>query len=88
MTFFQRPTIRRLHRTNEVLWTVQMYETCSFKWIVVKWIAYITPIWTVQMDDGPMNRLCYSGYSVQPSLLLAATVNRPCGPIEFFFLLL
>ena len=61
-----------------------MYETCLFKWIVVKWIAYITPIWTVQMDDGLMNRLCYSGYSVQPGLLLAATIG-PAGRLRFFF---
>ena len=29
------------------------------KWTVVQWTAYVTSIWTVQMDDGPMDRVCY-----------------------------
>ena len=28
------------------------------KWTVVQWTAYVTSIWTVQMDDGPMDRPC------------------------------
>ena len=29
------------------------------KWTAVQWTAYVTSVWTVQMDDGPMDRLCY-----------------------------
>ena len=29
------------------------------KWKVVQWAAYVTSIWTVQMDDGPMDSVCY-----------------------------
>ena len=35
---------------------------CQFgpsKWTTVEWTAYVTSIWTVQMEDGPMDRLCY-----------------------------
>ena len=28
------------------------------KWTTVQWTAYVTSIWTVQMDDGPMDRPC------------------------------
>ena len=27
------------------------------KWTAVQWTAYVTSIWTVQMDDGPLDRL-------------------------------
>ena len=30
------------------------------KWTVVQWTAYVKSIWTVQMDDGPMDSLCYA----------------------------
>ena len=30
------------------------------KWTAVQWTAYVTLIWTVQMDDGLMDRLCYT----------------------------
>ena len=29
------------------------------KGTVVQWTAYVMSIWTVQMDDGPMDLLCY-----------------------------
>ena len=29
------------------------------KWTTVQWTAYITSIWIVQMDDGPMEGPCY-----------------------------
>ena len=36
-----------------------MYETYPSKWMTIQWYAYVTSIWTVHMDDGPMDRLCY-----------------------------
>ena len=44
---------------NGVVWTIQMYKTYSSKWTTVQWTACVTSIWTVQIDDGPMDRLCY-----------------------------
>ena len=32
------------------------------KWTGVQWTAYVTPIWTVQMDVGPTDRLCYVNF--------------------------
>ena len=49
----------RLHSPNGVVWTVQMYETYSSKWMTIQWTAYVKSIWTDQMDSGPMDRLCY-----------------------------
>ena len=31
----------------------------SFKRMAFQWKAYVMSIWTVQMDDGPMNSPCY-----------------------------
>ena len=49
----------RLHSPNGVVWAVQMYKTYSSKWTMIQWTAYVTSIWTVQMDDSSMDRLCY-----------------------------
>ena len=29
------------------------------KWTTVQWTAYVTSIWTVHIDDGPMDHQCY-----------------------------
>ena len=34
----------------------QMYKTLLPKWTTVQWTAYVTSIWTVQINDNPMDR--------------------------------
>ena len=46
-----------LSSQNGVCWTVKMYKTYLSKWTVVQWTAYVMLIWSVQMDNGPMDHL-------------------------------
>ena len=43
------------------------------KWTMVQWTDYVTSIWTVQMDDGPMDRLC----CVNLDRLYYSNLDRP-----------
>ena len=52
----------RLHSPNGVVWTVQMYETYSSKWMTIQWTANFKSFWTDQMDGGPMDHLCYVNF--------------------------
>ena len=67
----------RLHSPNGVVWTVQMYETYSSKWTTVQWTAYVTSIWTVQMDDGPMDRPCNVNLDGPLDRLYYGNLDRP-----------
>ena len=43
-------------------WSNDPAMLCQFgpsKWATVQWTAYVMSIWTVQMDDGQMDRLYY-----------------------------
>ena len=51
--YLDRPNGRRSN------WLPMLREFGPSKLTTVQWTTYVTLIWTVQMDDGPMERLSY-----------------------------
>ena len=55
------------------------------KWTALQWTAYVTSIWAVQMDDGPMACRPF-GRSIKPPILRKfgpsfGTIQKyDCGP--------
>ena len=47
------------------------------KWTTVQWTVHVTSIWTVQMDDGPMDRLCYVNLDGPLDRLYYGNLDRP-----------
>ena len=65
---------------------VQIYGHQPSKWTKVQLTVHVTSIWTIQMDNGPMDRLCYVNLDGPKILLL--TVVLDClilwlGPVTF-----
>ena len=47
------------------------------KWTTVQWTVYVTSIWTVQMDDGPMDSPCYVNLDGPLERLYYGNLERP-----------
>ena len=52
----------KLNSDKEEVYTVLIELIGPFKWMVVQWTAYVTLIWSAQIDDGPMDHLYYVNF--------------------------